>query len=101
MMAKKLDDKEVRGLERPAKKDGKGTNRITYDSMVSGFGVRITSAGAVSFVLNYRRKADGVERRYTIGQFPTWNVTAPREEPNPPTPQIHAPATPHRNIRTT
>jgi integrase len=79
-MAQKLDDKVVRALEQPPKKDGKGTNRITYDSMVSGFGVRITSAGAVSFVLNYRRKADGKERRYTIGQFPTWNVTAAREE---------------------
>jgi Arm domain-containing DNA-binding protein len=47
---------------------------------VPGFGARITSAGALSFVLNYRRKADGLERRYTIGTFPSWSVTAAREE---------------------
>jgi integrase len=37
-----------------------------------GFGVRITANGARSFVLNYRSKH--VERRITIGQWPTWSV---------------------------
>ena len=32
------------------------------------------------FVVNYRRKGDGLERRYTIGAFPDWSVTAAREE---------------------
>jgi integrase len=79
-MAVRLTDKLVRTLEPPPMKDGKGANRITYDASVPGFGARITSAGAVSFVLNYRVKATGIERRFTIGTFPAWSVTAAREE---------------------
>ena len=44
-------------------------NRIHYDTEVAGFEIRITAAGARSFVLNYR--AGGRERRITIGSFPT------------------------------
>ena len=79
-MAVRLTDKLVRTLEPPPLTNGRGNNRITYDTNVPGFGVRITSAGAVSFVLNYRRKADGLERRYTIGAFPNWSVGAARDE---------------------
>jgi len=71
----KLDDAAVRKLVAPAK-----GNRITYDSTVRGFGVRITKAGARAFVLNYRRRSDGLERRATIGAFPDWSVAAAREE---------------------
>jgi integrase len=55
-------------------------NVITYDTEIKGFGARITAAGAIAFVLNYRRKADGLERRYTIGSFPDWSVAAAREK---------------------
>jgi integrase len=79
-MAERLTDKLVRTLEPPPATNGRGNNRITYDDSVPGFGARITSTGAVSFVLNYRRKADGIERRFTIGTFPAWSVTAAREE---------------------
>src|SRR5262249_46204814 len=44
----------------------------------SGFGVRITAQGAVSFILNYRIK--GRERRYTIGRWPEWSADAARKE---------------------
>jgi integrase len=37
-----------------------------------GFGVRVTSTGVRSFVLNYR--AAHRERRFTIGQWPDWSV---------------------------
>jgi integrase len=74
-MAQKLTDKMVRAL--PAPERG---NQITYDTEVKGFGARVTAAGAIAFVLNYRRKADGLERRYTIGAFPDWSVSAAREE---------------------
>jgi integrase len=47
---------------------------------VKGFGCRVTAAGARSFVLNYRRKLDGRERRFTIGSLPDWSMTAAREE---------------------
>jgi integrase len=79
-MAVRLTDKLVRALQPPPATNGRGNNRITYDTSVSGFGARITSAGAVSFVINYRRKTDGLERRWTIGAFPAWSVTAAREE---------------------
>jgi integrase len=39
-----------------------------------GFGVRITAAGVIAFVMNYRIKLR--ERRYTIGQYPDWTVLA-------------------------
>src|SRR5205807_1501311 len=55
-------------------------NQVTYDSIVSGFGVRITAGDARAFILNYRVKATGQERRYTIGSYPDWNVAAAREE---------------------
>src|SRR5258708_18375138 len=79
-MAERLTDKLVRTLEPPPATNGRGNNRITYDDSLPGFGARITSAGAISFVLNYRRKADGRERRATIGQSPAWSVAAAREK---------------------
>ncbi len=79
-MAERLTGKLLRALEPPPATNGRGNNRITYDDSVPGFGARVTSAGAVSFVLNYRRKADGLERRFTIGTFPAWSATAAREE---------------------
>jgi integrase len=55
-------------------------NRITYfagDSIQGakaprGFGVRVTAAGARSFILNYRLR--GREHRLTIGAWPDWPV---------------------------
>src|SRR5882762_10014438 len=41
---------------------------------------RQTAAGARAFVLNYRRKSDGRERRWTIGSFPNWTTGAARDE---------------------
>lgn len=73
-MAQKLTDAAVKTLQAPAT-----GNRVEYDSEVTGFGCRITAKGVRSFILNYRTRA-GRERRYTIGQFPTWKVGAARKE---------------------
>src|SRR6185295_10620839 len=60
-------------------------NRITYDSVVTGLGVRVTKAGARSFVFNYRTKSDGRERRLTIGKCAIkgtkdgWSLSAARK----------------------
>src|SRR5262245_13485666 len=66
----------VRRLPPPAG----GNQKITYDDAVKGFGLRVTAAGAKFFVLTYRRKLDGVQRRHTIGSFPHWTTAAAREE---------------------
>ena len=74
-MAKRITDKLVRDLTPPDK-----GNRIIYDEKVRGYGVRITAAGARSFVLNFRN-AEGVERRMTIGAYgrDQWSVEAARK----------------------
>lgn len=53
-------------------------SKIIYDARSPGFGVRITSTGVKSFVLNYRFK--GRERRITIGSYPAWTLLAARKQ---------------------
>jgi len=74
-MAQKLTDGFVKSALVPT---GGKLYAIYYDSEVKGFGVRVTTRGARSFVLNYR--ARGIERRLTIGSYPDWRVAAAREE---------------------
>jgi len=73
-MASKLTDAVVKALPVPAK-----GSRIFYDLGVKGFGIRITSAGARAFILNYRTRL-GRERRFTIGSFPDWKTGGARME---------------------
>jgi len=68
-----ITDKGIKGLDRPEK-----GYQIVYDEEVPGFGVRLTAAGVVSFILNYR--IHGRERRYTIGRAPDWTAEAARDE---------------------
>src|SRR5215204_958816 len=74
-MAEKITDKLAKTTAAPEK-----GSRLLWDDSVRGFGLRITAAGARSFIINYRRKADGLERRWTIGSFPDWGTAAAREE---------------------
>lgn len=69
----RLTEKIVKDTPPPAK-----GSRIKYDAEVKGFGVRVTSRGTRSFILNYWFQ--GRERRITIGQFPAWTVAAARDE---------------------
>jgi len=73
-MPQKLTDRLVRALERPP-----AGNKIYYDTEIAGFGLRITANDARSFILNYHRRSDGRERRYTVGGHPAWSVAAARE----------------------
>ena len=73
-MSQKLTDAVVKTLSTPA-----AGNRITYDTSVKGFGIRVTAAGAKAFILNYRTRT-GRERRYTIGSFPDWKTGPARDE---------------------
>jgi integrase len=74
-MPQRITDRMARALERPP-----SGNKIYYDDEVAGFGIRITAAGARAFVINYRRRADGLERRWTIGGYPSWSASAARDE---------------------
>jgi integrase len=78
-MAQKLTDPIIRKEAAPEK-----GARTLFDSEVKGFGIRLFAPtkrnpeGARSFFLNYR--VDGIERRYTIGEFPTYSVKDARDE---------------------
>ncbi len=72
-VALRLTDKVARDTPAPEK-----GYRITYDSDLPGFGLRVTAAGAKSFILNYRHR--GTERRLTIGSFPSsWSAAQARQ----------------------
>jgi integrase len=71
-MAQTFTDKALRALPPPA-----SGNRITYDTEVRGLGVRVTSAGARSWIFNYRFR--GMERRLTIGDTAAYPVRMARE----------------------
>ena len=70
-MGKRILEKTVKHLKAP--KEGYG---IEWDSEIPGFGVRITAAGVISFLLDYRIR--GRQRRYTIGRYPELTVAAAR-----------------------
>jgi len=70
----RLTDAHVKRLRAPD-----AGNDITWDTVVTGLGARVTAAGHRAFVLTYRTRA-GLQRRYTIGSFPDWSVTGAREE---------------------
>jgi hypothetical protein len=71
-MKRRILQQVIAKLESP-----KQGNRITWDREVPGFGVTVTSAGVISFVLEYR--IHGRKRRYTIGRYPELTATAARE----------------------
>lgn len=59
-MPRRIVEQSIKKLKSPEQ-----GNRIKWDGEIPGFGVRVTAAGVVSFVLDYRFK--GTQRRYTIG----------------------------------
>jgi integrase len=73
----KLTEKIVKGLKPPAK--GYALRWDSGDDSVHGFGARITAAGHVAFILNYRTRG-GRMRRLTIGEFPTYSAKAARKK---------------------
>ena len=69
-----LTDALIRKLPTPEQ-----GNKIVYDDVVGGLGIRVTAAGARSFVLNYTTRA-GRGRRFTIGSATDWTTTQARDE---------------------
>src|ERR1035437_1703048 len=72
-MGKRIVEKSIKKMDAPSHQ-----NRIEWDSEIPGFGVRVTAAGAMSFILDYR--IAGRQRRYTIGRHPELTVAAARAE---------------------
>jgi integrase len=72
----RLTDQTIRRLDPPAR----GGDSVMFDDAVPGFAIRIKASNTRSFVLMYRRKSDGKQRRFTIGAFGAWNTTQAREE---------------------
>lgn len=68
-----LNDKLAASLPAPEK-----GYQLYFDTQVPGFGVRVTATGARAYILNYR--ANGVERRMTIGSVQEWQCTTARAE---------------------
>jgi integrase len=68
-----LSDAIVKKLPLPTK-----GNKVFWDTVVAGFGIRITAGDARAFVLDYRVRGSGRRRRYTIGSFPNWTTGAAR-----------------------
>ena len=71
-LTEELTDKTLRHLPVPA------TGSVLWrDPVLTGFTGRVTSSGSRAFVACYY--FDGVERRDTIGTFPSWKAKAARE----------------------
>lgn len=70
-MAERLNEASLRRVSA-----GRRAQVFFWDTEVRGFGLRVTRAGAKSFVLDYR--TDGRQRRITIGSYPDWTVAAAR-----------------------
>ncbi|MGE5110568.1 MAG: Arm DNA-binding domain-containing protein, partial [Acidobacteriaceae bacterium] len=71
-MKYELTEKLIKKLQPPAK-----GNRIVFGD-IPCFGVRVTAAGAIAFIYNYRFQ--GVPRRHTIGSYPAWTLMQARDE---------------------
>jgi integrase len=73
-MADKLTDRTIGKLAKPT-----SGNKLYFDAEVSGLAVRVTAAGAKSFVVCYRN-GGGRQRRFTVGGFGEWTIGAARAE---------------------
>ena len=73
-MKYRLTDTTIRHLAAP-----ETGNRIYFDTLLAGFGLRVTANDARSFVLDYRARADRRQRRLTIGNIETWSAATARE----------------------
>jgi integrase len=69
----------TRITERVVRAAGIGSRKyVIFDEDCAGFGLCVFESGRKTFVLIYRLA--GRQRRFTIGAWPSWSVTAAREE---------------------
>ena len=72
-MGERIVERSIKRMKAPESR-----NYIEWDLEIPGFGARITAAGVVSFILDYR--IFGRHRRFTIGRHPELTATAARIE---------------------
>jgi len=75
MATTELTDAGIKRLPTPAK-----GSRVYYDATVAGLGARVTAAGSRAYILNYRVRDSGRERRITIGDCADWTIGAARKK---------------------
>lgn len=74
MAGKSLTDVEVRGL-----KAEPGQRLVIYDQKAKGLCLRVSpSSKSWSFI--YRPKGEARQKRFTIGDYPAWSLSAAREK---------------------
>ena len=83
----RLSERAIKRIPTPA--DG---YTLTWDDELKGLGVRTTANGVKSFVVNYR--ADGIQRRATLGRFPALSATAARQRGQELLAKVHLGADP-------
>jgi hypothetical protein len=71
-MSKRLTERVVKAAEIGTRK------YVVFDDDCPGFGLCVYESGRKGFVLIYR--IAGQQKRFTIGVWPTWSVTAARDE---------------------
>ncbi len=72
-----LTDRFIKAIEPPEK--GKRLYFDDHRDAPRGFGLRVMASGTKTFVLRYRAKS-GQARIQSIGEYPTWSLTAARIE---------------------
>ena len=79
-----LTDRRIASLK-PA-----GARREYFDQTLPGFGLRITPAGAKSWIVLYRKGADKKLRRVTLGAYPELSLVKARDQARGEIQKAHA-----------
>ena len=70
-----------------------GRDRLYMDTLLAGFGVRVTAVGTKLFIANAR--VNGKPKRVTVGRFPSMSVSEARKEARPVLDAMRAGKDPH------
>lgn len=76
MPAARLTRSTIARFPVPTSEDGRVVQRVVWDQATPGFGVRLSSTGARSFVIKTR--AGGKQRWITLGRWPRLGIRTAR-----------------------
>ena len=75
MPRKKLTEPGIEKMAAP-----KTGRKEIFDTILPGFGLRVTEKGVKSFFVFYRIRGKGVQIRHTLGRYPALNLEQARDE---------------------